>query len=247
MSTSLFHALNISRQDMMARLQDLNVISNNLANMNTAGFKSSRSEFQEMLSAAQLEGLTIPGTQNMEAQGALSNTGNPLDWAIQGNGFYPVKTADGQTAYTRDGQLHLDSARNLVTSHGEKLVWQGQIPATFSSITVGQDGKVLVTNTDGTQTAAGQVQLARFANPAGLLGQGNNLWVASPPSGPAILGTPGAANFGTLVPGSVETSNVDLTREMTTMTSDQSTFQMSVQAFQQTDNMISLALNMRKA
>jgi flagellar basal-body rod protein FlgG len=247
MSTSLFHALNISRQDMLARLQDLNVISNNLANLNTAGFKSSRSEFQELLSSAQLEGITIPGTQNMQAQGALSNTGNPLDWAIQGNGFYPVQMSDGRTAYTRDGQLHLDSSRNLVTSHGEKLVWQGQIPVTFSSITVGQDGKVMVTNMDGTQTVAGQVQLARFANPAGLLGQGSNLWVASPPSGPAVLGTPGSANFGVLAPGYVETSNVDITREMTTMTSDQRTFQMSVQAFQQTDNMISLAINLRKA
>ncbi len=246
MSTSLFHALNISRQDMLARLQDLNVISNNLANMNTAGFKSSRSEFQELLSAAQLEGLTISGTQNMQAQGALNQTGNPLDWAIQGSGFYPVQMADGRTGYTRDGQLHLDANRSLVTSHGEKLVWQGQIPATFSSITVSPDGKVMVTNVDGTQTAAGQVQLARFANPAGLLGAGNNLWVASPPSGPAVLGTPGSANFGILAAGSVETSNVDIAREMTTMTGDQRTFQMSVQAFQQTDNMIALVINLRK-
>jgi len=247
MTSSLFHALKISRQDMLSRLQDLNVISNNLANLNTAGFKSGRSEFQELLSATQLEGLTISGTQNLQAQGSLAQTGNPLDWAVQGQGFYPVQMADGRTGYTRDGQLHLDANRSLVTSHGEKLVWQGQIPATFKSITVGPDGKVLVTNMDGTHTAAGQVQLARFNNSAGLLGVGNNLWVASPPSGPATLGTPGSANFGVLVPGAIEGSNVDIGREMTTMTSDQRTFQMSVQAFQQTDNMISLAINLRKA
>ena len=244
--TSLFHALNISRQDMLSRLQDLNVISNNLANLNTAGFKSSRSEFQELLSAAQLEGLTVAGTQNLMGQGALNQTGNALDWAIQGSGFYPVTMADGRTAYTRDGQFHLDANRNLVTSHGEKLVWQGKIPEAYTSITVGQDGKVLVTNLDGTQTVAGQVQLAHFTNPAGLVGQGNNLWLASAPSGPAVLGVPGSANYGSLVAGSVESSNVDVSTEMTNMMSDQRTFEMSMQAFQQTDNMISMAINLRK-
>jgi flagellar basal-body rod protein FlgG len=246
MSPSLFHALNISRQDMLARLQDLDVISNNLANMNTAGFKSSRSEFQEMLSSTQLEGLTIAGTQVLQGQGALEQTGNALDWAIQGNGFFPVRTADGKTAFTRDSQFHLDAARNLVTSHGEKLAWQGQLPATFSSVTVQPDGRVLVQNTDGSQTVAGQVQLARFTNPSALLGQGSNLWSPSPASGPAILGTPGSANYGVLVAGSVESSNVDISREMTSMMADQRTFEMSVKAFQQTDNMISLAINLRK-
>ncbi len=243
---SLFHALNISRQDMLARLQDLDVIANNLANMNTAGFKSSRSEFQEKLSTAQLEGLTISGTQIMQGQGALEQTGNALDWAIQGPGFYPVQTADGKTAYTRDGQFHLDANRSLVTSHGEKLVWQGTIPATFSSVTVQPNGQVLVQNTDGSQVIAGQVQLARFTNPSGLLGLGSNLWGASPSSGPAILGTPGSANFGSLVAGSVEGSNVDISREMTGLMADQRTFEMSVKAFQQTDSMISLAINLRK-
>jgi flagellar basal-body rod protein FlgG len=247
MPYSLFNALHISRQDMLARLQDLDVISNNLANVNTVGFKSNRSEFQELKSTGQMGGVTIPGSQMSMLQGALNTTGNNLDWAIEGNGFFQVQLPDGTTGYTRNGEFHLDRDRTLSTSTGEKLIWQGTIPATFKNITIQTDGRVRVEHVDGTQTIAGQVLLARFANPTGLLAEGNNVFKASLNSGAAQLGTPGSVNFGPTLGGALETSNVDISREMTNMIIDQRTFQMSVKAFQQSDEMIAMAINLRKA
>jgi flagellar basal-body rod protein FlgG len=247
MPYSLFNALHISRQDMMARLQDLDVISNNLANINTSGFKANRSEFQELKSTGQMGGVTIPGTQMSTAQGALHTTGNSLDWAIEGTGYFQVQLPNGQTGYTRNGEFHLDKDRTLTTTTGEKLIWQGTIPATFQSVSIQPDGRVLVNQIDSTQVIAGQVRLARFANPTGLLAQGNNIFLAGVSSGAAQLGTPGSANYGPTVSGALESSNVDIAREMTDMTIDQRTFDMSVKAFQQSDEMISMAINQRKA
>jgi flagellar basal-body rod protein FlgG len=246
MPYSLFNALHISRTDMLARLQDLDVISNNLANVNTIGFKSNRSEFQELKSPNHLNGVTIPGTQMNMTQGGLKMTGNNLDWAIDGNGFFQVRMANGQTGYTRNGEFHLDANRTLTTTTGEPLIWQGTIPATFKNINIQQDGRVLVENNDGTITVAGQVLLARFTNPTGLTAQGNNIFTASPNSGAAQVGTPGSVNYGPTVGGFLEGSNVDMSREMTNMIIDQRTFEMSVKAFQQSDEMIAMAISMRK-
>jgi flagellar basal-body rod protein FlgG len=246
MPYSLFNALHISRTDMLARLQDLDVISNNLANVNTSGFKSNRSEFQELKSTGYMGGVTIPGTQMSMAQGALKTTGNNLDWAIEGAGYFQVQLPNGQTGYTRNGEFHLDKDRTLTTTTGEKLIWQGTIPATFKSVSIQPDGRVLVNHIDGTQTIAGQVRLARFANPTGLLAQGNNILLAGVSSGAAQLGTPGSANYGPTVSGALESSNVDISREMTNMIIDQRTFEMSVKAFQQSDEMIAMAINIRK-
>ena len=247
MPYSLFNAIHISRQDMLARLQDLDVISNNLANINTSGFKANRSEFQELNSTGQMGGVTIPGTQMSTAQGALHTTGNSLDWAIEGPGYFQVQLPNGQTGYTRNGEFHLDKDRTLTTTTGEKLIWQGAVPATFQSVSIQPDGRVLVNQIDGTQVIAGQVRLARFANPTGLLANGSNIFLAGVSSGAAQLGTPGSANFGPTVSGALESSNVDIGREMTNMTIDQRTFEMSVKAFQQSDEMIAMAINLRKA
>ena len=246
MPYSLFNALHISRTDMLARLQDLDVISNNLANVNTSGFKSNRSEFQELHTPEVLSGVTIPGTQVSMSQGPMHMTNNSMDWAIQGNGFFQVQLPNGQTGYTRNGEFHLDKDRTITTTTGEKLIWQGAVPATFKSVSIATDGRVIITNNDDTQTIGGQVRLARFANPTGLQAQGNNIFIASPNSGAAQLGVPGSANFGPTVSGALESSNVDIGREMTNMIIDQRTFQMSVKAFQQSDEMIAMAINLRK-
>ncbi len=154
--------------------------------------------------------------------------------------------ASSAGAATPDGQLQLDSNHNLVTESGYKLVWQGQVPQTAVDLTVTAGGTVNAILADGTSTVAGTVQLARFANPTGLLENGNNTYLPSTSSGAAKMYAPGSPNTGTISSHSIETSNVDIGREMTTMTGDQRTFQMSLQAFQQTDNMIALAINLRK-
>lgn len=246
MSSSLFHTLNISRQDMITRLVDLDVIANNLANMNTAGFKASRSNFQELLEKANREGITIAGTQGLMQQGSLRDSGNYLDWAVQGEGFFGVRMPDGTTGYTRDGQFHLDGNRTLVTAAGLPVVWQGTIPNGISSLALTPDGQVEAVFPDGTHSICGRVQLSTFANPSALKIEGENLWIETASSGKAITGTPGTGNIGITLNNVVEQSNVDISREMTSMMADQRSFQLSVKAFQQTDTMIQQALNLRK-
>lgn len=245
MSDSLFHILNISQSAMLSQLQNLDMTSNNLANVSTAGFKSARGNFQELLNKAQLEGTKLSATQLLMTQGALRTSDNPLDVAIQGEGFFQVRLTDGRTAYTRDGELHIDANRNLVTSTGERLIWQGQLPQTFDEIAITPNGTVNV-RVGTTWSQAGTIRTARFTNPSGLQGYGQNLWLATPESGQAQVGTPGATNFGSLQSGAIEGSNVNIADEMTNMTILQRAFDMSTRAFQTTDTMISQAIHMRK-
>jgi len=247
MSSSLFHTLNISRQDMLSRLNDLSVTSNNLANINTAGYKTSRANFQEMLSKQLLQGSKLVSTQMLPTEGAMKASENPLDLAIQGDGFFSVTLPDGTTGYTRDGQLTLDANRTLVTASGYPLVWDGTIAEGMTDISVGADGAVSALNADGTSAAVGTVQLTRFTNPTALKDNGNNILLETPTSGAAQTGAAGAENFGTISGKMVEQSNVDISQEMTHMITLQRSFSMSIKAFQQTDTMISEAINMRKA
>ncbi len=246
-SYSLFHTLNISRQDMLSRLLDLDVTSNNLANVNTAGYKASRSNFQELLQEASREGIHLAGTQIMTQQGALRSSTNPLDWAIQGEGMFAVRMPDGRTGYTRDGQFHLDANRNLVTSSGYPLVWQGQIPADLVDLAVRQDGTVEAVLASGARSVIGSVQLTRFSNPTGLLANGDNVWLAGESSGEAQTGAPGTTGMGWISSHAVEQSNASMSYELTHLMTLQQNFQMTVRTFQQTDQMIVQAINMRKA
>jgi flagellar basal-body rod protein FlgG len=246
MGSSLINAMNISRHDIQARLTDLDVISNNLANINTNGFKSSRTDFQEMLNAAQQDGVYVAGTPAQMTQGTIRPTSSTLDWAIEGEGFFQVKLPNGQTAYTRDGELKLDANRQLVTASGYPLVWTGQIPQDYTAIAIRQDGSVQVTRADGTVANAGTVALARFANPTGLVSNGTNIWLPTPASGLARTGAPGSAGFGVVHGSSLEASNVNMARDMTALMTDQRNFQFSLQVLQQTDQMIAQAINLRK-
>src|SRR5512147_3254489 len=130
MSSTLFSTLNISRTDILSRLRDLDVTSNNIANVNTSGFKANRSNFQEMLTEQLKEGTRIPNTQLMPMQGSLRDSDNPLDWAIQGEGFFSVTLPNGDTGYTRDGEFTLDANRDIVNANGYPLVWDGEVPET---------------------------------------------------------------------------------------------------------------------
>lgn len=247
MSSSLFGALQISRQDMINRTLDLDVTSNNLANMNTIGYKSSRSNFQELLEEQYKEGSRIANTQILTTQGALRKTESPLDWAIEGNGFFQVKLEDGTTGYTREGQFSLDAERNLVTQGGYKLIWDGQIPKDAKEINIFTDGTVQAVLADGKVMKAGTVKLADFPNPSGLEKNGDNIYLECDASGKVKIGTAGTESLGVIGSYCLEQSNTDISGEMTHMVLLQRAFQMSIRAFQQTDTMIQQALNMRKA
>ncbi|MCX6079883.1 MAG: flagellar hook basal-body protein [Chloroflexi bacterium] len=247
MTSSLFHILNISRQDILSRLNDLDVTSNNLANINTAGYKTSRSNFQELLDKQVKEGNKLVGTQLITTQGTIKPSENPLDWAIEGDGFFSVTMPDGKIGYTRDGQFVMDANRQLVTASGYPLVWDGTILEGMTNINVDTEGKVTALQADGTSTAVGTVQLTRFTNPTALSNNGENIWMENASSGIPQTGAAASENYGKITGKMVEQSNVDLSQEMTHMMTLQRSFSMSIKAFQQTDTMISQAINLRKA
>ena len=244
---SLFQTLNISRQDILNHMLDLDVTSSNLANVNTSGYKATRSNFQEMLNEQLKEGTQLSSTQILTGQGTLRNSENSLDWAIQGDGFFSVTLPDGTLGYTRDGQFVLDAERNLVTASGYALVWDGTIEEGMTNVSVTSDGTVTATDADGATVEVGTVELTRFPNPSGLTLNGDNILLESDSSGAAETGAPGSENFGTLTSYRVEQSNVSMANELTRLMTIQRSLSMSLRAFQQTDTMITQAINLRKA
>ncbi|HNK63001.1 MAG TPA: flagellar hook-basal body complex protein [Anaerolineales bacterium] len=247
MASSLFQTLNISRQDIISHLLDLDVTSSNLANVNTAGYKTTRSNFQEMLNEQMKEGTLLRSTQAITTQGTIRTSTNSLDWAIQGEGYFSVTLPDGTIGYTRDGQFALDADLNLVNASGYPLVWDGTIEEGMTNISVSSTGVVTATDAEGVTAEVGTVQLTRFPNPGGLTDNGNNILLESDISGVAQTGDPGSENFGTLSGYHVENSNIDLAQEMTHLITLQRALSMSLRAFQQTDTMIAEAINLRKA
>jgi flagellar basal-body rod protein FlgG len=245
MTASLFHILNISRQDMLSRLLDLDLVSHNLANVNTAGFKRSRSNFQELLVAGAQEGNFLAATQVMTGQGTLRTTYNPLDLAISGEGYFAFNLPDGSTGYSRDGQLMLDTNNRLVNASGVPLNWSGQIPANAEDVQIQPDG-VVQALVGGSWSVAGNIPLSRFPNPGALEEHGENMWLPTPASGEAAAGAPGTQGLGVIASGTVEQSNVDMSLEMTRLMSLQRSFQLSVRAFQTTDEMITGAIHLRR-
>lgn len=237
--------LALARSGLLARLFDLDNVSANLANVNTVGFKSNRVNFQEALASALPVGTGASATQRLMGPGSLRATSNPLDLAIEGDGFFAVRLPDGQTAYTRDGQFKRDANNQIVTDGGFRLVWQGQLPANVEDIHVNPDGTVMVQQ-NGTWSPAGQIQLARFPNPSALAGYGQNAYLPTDASGAAQTGNAGANSFGQIRGNALESSNVNLSEEMTRLIALQRAYGMSVRAFQQTDQMIGLAIQMRR-
>jgi len=239
----------MNRSGMLARLLDLDIVSNNLANFNTIGFKASRSNFQELLTVAEAvvnpTGVQLRSTQRLTSQGALKESENPLDLAISGEGLFAVTLPDGRTAYTRDGQFTLDAARNIVTASGYPLVWEGALPEDAADIHVNPDGAVMVLQGD-TWAQVGTIALSRFANPDGLQGIGQNLWLETEVSGQVQTGAPGSELFGPILGNALEQSNVNLASEMTRLISLQRSFELSLRSFQSTDEMISQAIHMRR-
>ncbi len=245
MASSFIQILNITRSTILNRMTDLDVVSHNLSNINTPGFKSSRSAFQELLDEFGLAGVEIGATQRMMSQGSLLHSDDPLDLAIQGSGFFAVQIEDDMVGYTRDGQFSLDENGSIVDSNGYPLIWNGTIPEDASDVHINPDGVVFVARA-GTWEEIGTIAGYRFANMQGLVSFGKNLWLESELSGEAQEGAFSEDGYGQVMGNALEQSNVDMVAEMTRMITLQRSFDMAVKSYQMTDTMIGQALQMRR-
>ncbi|MGA9527454.1 MAG: flagellar basal-body rod protein FlgG [Terriglobales bacterium] len=255
----MLRALYTAASGMSAQQLNLDNIANNLSNSSTAGFYARRLQFSDLVyqnvimpGAAATQQTTIAAglqvglgtmpaaSEVLQTQGNLSSTGNPLDLAIQGLGFFQVTLPDGQIAYTRSGSFHLDAQGNVVTANGNALQPNITIPANATTVTVGSDGTVSVTESG--QTAAqqvGSIQLAMFPNPGGLNSVGNNLYLATTASGDAIVGAPGSAEgMGTLQQGMLEQSNVDIVQQFVDMIVAQRSYESNSRVVTSADQML---------
>jgi len=256
-------ALWVAKTGLDAQQTRISVISNNLANVNTSGYKQSRGVFQDLMyqnvrqvggqstQNTQLptglmlgSGVSLVATEKVFTQGNISQTGNPLDMAIQGRGFFQVQMPDGSVAYSRDGTFHLDSQGQVVTSSGYPLSPAITVPSGATSITIGSDGTVSAQlQGSASPTQIGTVQLADFVNPAGLEPRGENLYLESASSGAPQTGTPGLTGLGTISQGSVETSNVNVVEELVNMIEAQRAYEMNSKAISTIDQMLQYASN----
>ncbi|WP_243039279.1 flagellar basal-body rod protein FlgG [Dyella sedimenti] len=254
----MFSSLWIAKTGLDAQQTRMDVISDNLANANTTAFKSSRASFQDLMyqnkgqpggqtteqtmspSGLMLgTGVRVVANEKLFTEGNITQTGNSLDVAIQGRGFLQVTMPDGTLAYTRDGSLHTDVNGQLVTADGYPLDPAITIPQGVQSITIGADGTVSATTTaTATPTTLGTLQLADFLNPAGLQPMGQNLYVETASSGAPQTGQPSLNGMGSLLQGSLESSNVNVVAEMVNMIETQRTYEMNSKAISSTDQML---------
>jgi flagellar basal-body rod protein FlgG len=254
----MIRSLWISKTGLEAQQTQMDVISNNLANINTSGFKRSRAVFEDLL----YQNMRQPGAQSSQqtqipsglqigtgvrpiaaerihTQGNLQQTGNQLDVAIQGAGFLQVLLPDGTTGYSRDGSLQSDSQGQLVTANGFVVQPALTIPANATSVTIGQDGVVSVTQAGSTAPVQiGSIQLATFVNPAGLESMGQNLYLETASSGTPSTNVPGTNGTGTLSQGFVETSNVNVVEELVNMIQTQRAYEINSKAITTSDQML---------
>jgi len=264
----MIRSLFIAATGMEAQKLNLDVISNNLANVNTVGFKRSRADFQELLyqdmktpGALSAEGSQIPSgiqmglgvkpvaTQKIFLQGDFVQTGNNLDMVIEGDGFFQVtQPTNGEIAYTRNGSFKLDRDGRIVTSDGYPLNPAITVPANTKSITVGSDGKISAqVSGNKNSTEIGQIQLARFMNPGGLSSIGKSLFVPTDASGDPVLGNPGGTEgLGTISQGFIEMSNVNIVEEMVNMIVSQRAYEINSKAVQAADEMLQTATNLKR-
>jgi flagellar basal-body rod protein FlgG len=254
----MIRSLWISKTGLEAQQTRMDVISNNLANVNTAGFKRSRAVFEDLLyqtmrqpgaqSSQQTQlpsglqigtGVRPVATERIFTQGNLQQTGNDKDLAIQGAGFFQVLLPDGSAGYTRDGSFQVDNQGQLVTSSGYVLQPAMTIPENAQSVTIGRDGTVSVMQSGAAQPVqVGTLQLATFINPAGLESKGENLYVETGASGNPNTNTPGTNGAGLLLQGYVETSNVNVVEELVSMIQTQRAYEINSKAISTSDQML---------
>ncbi len=259
-------ALDIAGTGMQAQQTNVEVISNNLANMTTTGFKRRRAEFQDLIyqnlrrvgsnssdtgtivpSGAQVGlGVKTAAIYRIDEQGNLQQTSNTLDMAIQGNGFFQVTLPSGETAYTRDGTFSLAPDGTIVTADGYVVQPGIQIPSNATGVTVNSNGQVQVTLSGQTAPQTlGQLQLAVFPNDAGLAAQGENLYLQTAASGAPVTGNPASPGFGSVMQGFIETSNVNVVSEITNLITAQRAYEMNSRVITAADQMMSTLTNLR--
>lgn len=244
MNTSFYDILGMLKQDMILRFNAMDVTSNNLGNVNTAGFKSSRTNFQELLGAVEKGGSQIVSTQLNQAQGVMQLSTNSLDLAVEGEGFFSVRLPDNRIAYTRDGRFRAEPDGSIVNASGYRLVWEGSVLQDTNQVEVDENGAVR--GLQGTEwVQMGNIGLTRFTNPSGLQAYGDNLWLVTENSGAAQAGAPDEGLMGKIRSYAYEASNVNTADELTRLISLQRGMQVTIRTFQQTDTMIQQALRMR--
>lgn len=255
----MIRSLHIARTGLDAQQTQLDVVSNNLANVSTTGFKRSRAIFEDLLyqvirqpgaqstqttqlpSGFQLGvGVRTVATERIHQQGSLQQTTNQFDVAINGRGFFQIQTPNGGTAYTRDGSFQVDNTGTLVTASGFPVQPNMAIPADTLVVSIGRDGVVNVTQPGNPNvvTEIGQIQLADFINPTGLQSQGENLYIETAASGAPLVNNPGADNLGVLNQGFIETSNVNVAEELVNMIITQRAYEMNSRAISTSDQML---------
>ena len=255
----MHNSLWINKTGLESQQTSMDVISNNLANVNTTGFKRGRAVFQDLMyqsmrqpgaqvgdanqlpSGLQLgSGVRVGATERIHTQGNLNNTGSKLNVAIEGAGFFQVELPDGTLAYTRDGGLQRDANGQLVTAGGYAVQPPINVPDNALELTIGKDGTVSVTQpgAPGVSVQIGQMQLATFVNPVGLQSMGENLLVETDSSGPANVLQAGLDGAGQILQGYLETSNVNVAEELVNMIVTQRAFDLNSKATERTDQML---------
>ncbi len=230
----MLRSLTTAATGMIAQQNNLDIVANNIANVNTTGFKKSRAEFQDLLSSAVRTpgaminqgtfqpvgievglGVKTAATTRIFTGGIQQSTGNPYDLSIEGQGFFQIVQSDGSLAYTRDGSFKVDGMGQLCTSDGYLIQPQITVPQNASEVNVTPDGNVSVRiGTDTNQNIVGQIQLVKFQNPSGLLSIGHNMYIETPSSGTPIQGVPGQDGYGSIQQGFLEGSNVQIVDEL---------------------------------
>ena len=262
----MIKALYASSSGMAAQSLTVDIIANNLANVNTTGFKKDRVDFQDLLyqvfrpaGTSSSEGTEVPtgiqvgsGTrpvavQKIFSEGDLLKTDNSLDLAIEGDGFFQILQPDGTIGYSRDGAFKIDSTGRIVNSDGFPMDPEITIPADTLELSVGTDGTVeaLVAGSE-VPTNLGQITLAKFTNPAGLKAEGRNLFLETNASGNATTGTAGLTGFGTIAQGYLENSNVRVIDEMVNLIVAQRAYEVNSKAIQSSDEMLKIANSLKR-
>ncbi len=251
-------ALQVARTGLDAQSERMRVIANNLANVNTTGFQRDRAEFATLAyqmmtapgsrSSAENQyavglnvgtGVRMTGTGRVTTQGTIQTSGNPLDIAIEGDGYFRIARPDGTTGYTRAGNFHLSNEGKIVTGDGLPLQPEIQIPDGAQSVTIGSDGTVSATLQGQSEaTQVGQIEISRFINPAGLQAVGNNLYLETAASGSAQTGAAGAEGRGSLRQGALEGSNVNVVQELVDMIETQRAYEVNSKMISATDEML---------
>lgn len=263
----MIKALFTSATGMNAQSTNVDVTANNLANINTNGFKRVQADFQDLLYVSEVQpggaaaqgqqvptglqvgsGVRVAGTTKIYTQGGLVNTGNTLDVAIEGEGFFQIALPSGETRYTRDGALRLNANGNLVTSDGFLIQPQISIPQDAVSISIGADGTLSVVNAGAGNAPVqlGQLTLVRFPNPAGLSAEGRNLMSETASSGSPIIATPGQSGTGLIRQGFLERANVEAVTELVNLILAQRAFEFNTRAVRTADEMLSNTNNLTR-